>query len=734
MRIDIIRRVDIAEPIQQGILQDTLFYGDEYAHRIIAEVWKNGAKVDLTGAGVQGYVVRSDGVTIALTDRGVTTDDDGDTCRAYIDLLPDCYAVEGRVAIILKVTGSTEITTVLALWAKVAPSYTDAIQTVTDTLPDLSDVLAKLDAVETATAAANAAAAAASAVSSVRYDVPQSLTESQQEQARENIGAFDALDGSDLKSALDTVALIRKSANLFDKSAIITNKYISTYGGIGVADINDLIDHDYLNVSPIIPIENGKYVSNSATNTNSTKIFAYDANGKYKGGVDASVSNGVYTYNLIGNISFIRFQYLPSVLNVDEYMFVKGESLPETYEPYGTILISGILYDEINNIHDEINTAVDGVNAEIDDVNDAVDGVNAEIDDVNDAFATSIVFSEHGFINANGSFVANEDYRATDFIDCASGGTYVPYKYGLRVFTNAKIAYYDKEKTMLSVVSPSSSASLEYVEGVLPYVPDAKYVRFCTYYAETNAYVKYATVKNFLVDASETLASPCDYTGDEISVFNKILCIGDSLTSGTFNYRADGSTGHYINDTKYSYPTYLKKLTGCETSNMGNGGLSSAEWYNAHKNDDLSGYDCAIIQLGVNDRIRYTTWGETSETAFTNIINKLKTENKNIKIFVANIIPATSYSDAQYIAFSSALLAWVTSTYASDANVIPLDMQQYGHTKDSPAYNCGHLSAYGYWRLAQDYKGYIGWYMNQNKTVFKEVQFIGTDYYYDPIT
>jgi lysophospholipase L1-like esterase len=166
---------------------------------------------------------------------------------------------------------------------------------------------------------------------------------------------------------------------------------------------------------------------------------------------------------------------------------------------------------------------------------------------------------------------------------------------------------------------------------------------------------------------------------------------------------------------------------------MGNGGRSSAEWYNAHKNDDLSGYDCAIIQLGVNDCIRYTTWGETSETAFTNIINKLKTENKNIKIFVANIIPATSYANEQYLAFSADLLAWVESTYISDTNVIPLDMQQYGHTKDSPAYNCGHLSALGYRRLAQDYKGYIGWYINQNKTVFKEIQFIGTDYYYDPI-
>lgn len=226
---------------------------------------------------------------------------------------------------------------------------------------------------------------------------------------------------------------------------------------------------------------------------------------------------------------------------------------------------------------------------------------------------------------------------------------------------------------------------------------------------------------------------PCDYKGDEISVFNKIICIGDSLTSGTFNYRVGDSTGHYVENAKYSYPTYLEKITGCETVNKGNGGLSSAEWYAYHQNDDLSGFDCAIIQLGVNDTIRYTTFGETSQTAFTNIINKLKTENNNIKIFVANIIPATSYSNTTFVEFSNDLLAWINTTYANDINVIPLDMQQYGNTKKSSTYNCGHLSALGYRRLAQDYKSYISWYIDKNKDVFKEVQFIGTDYYYDPI-
>ena len=153
MRREIIKRVDMGSPIRPDALEDVLFYGDEYAHRIIAEVWKNGQKADLTGAGVQGYVVRSDGTTVVLTDTGVTTDEAGDTCRAYIDLLPDCYAVEGRVGIFLKVTGTDTITTTLALWGSVASCYTENLVIVTDELPDISDLLAEIDAMAAAAAA-----------------------------------------------------------------------------------------------------------------------------------------------------------------------------------------------------------------------------------------------------------------------------------------------------------------------------------------------------------------------------------------------------------------------------------------------------------------------------------------------------------------------------------------------------------------------------------------------------
>ena len=224
------------------------------------------------------------------------------------------------------------------------------------------------------------------------------------------------------------------------------------------------------------------------------------------------------------------------------------------------------------------------------------------------------------------------------------------------------------------------------------------------------------------------VSNPCDYSGEEITTFVKGICIGDSLTAGAFNITTPTS-GNQVYD-KNSYPRSLERLTGIEITNAGHSGYSSAEWYSAYSSEDYSGHDFAIIQLGVNDQIRYHEFGDTSKTAFENIFTMLKTQNPKIKIFVANIIPALSYQAQGYIDFSDALLAWVQNKHLTDADIIPLDIQQFGHTADSQAFNCGHLSAFGYNQLARDYKAYISWYMAQNKVEFRQVQFIGTEYGY----
>lgn len=225
----------------------------------------------------------------------------------------------------------------------------------------------------------------------------------------------------------------------------------------------------------------------------------------------------------------------------------------------------------------------------------------------------------------------------------------------------------------------------------------------------------------------------CNFEGEEIGVFHRGICIGDSLTEGAMNYvNSNGGQG-YISIREKSYPQYLKKLTGIEIDNFGHGGATSFEWYAMEKDTDLSGYDFAIIQLGVNDANRNgtnygTVWSDDSQQGFLSIVNKLRNENKGIKIFVSTIIPAMSYASQSMIDMCQYIRDFVANL--NDKNVILLDMQVYGNTKDAEAYNCGHLSALGYWRLAKDYQGIISYYISKHMDEFSEVQFIGTDYQY----
>ena len=328
------------------------------------------------------------------------------------------------------------------------------------------------------------------------------------------------------------------------------------------------------------------------------------------------------------------------------------------------------------------------------------------------------VWTDGGFIQyADGALVANQQYKYTNYVKRPAGSL---LHYRCEFGSSAGIAIYDDEYNFIKGINNTSATSDYSIEGV---ISEGAYIRFSSLISTPND--TYKEPELYLTSVKKEY---CDYDGDEVCVFNKILCIGDSLTIGTFNYIVNGAD-EYVNDSKYSFPTYLSKITGVETTNKGSGEASSAEWYMQHSNEDWSGHDAAIIQLGVNDYYRYNGWTDTSKNAFSNIVNKLQAENKNIKIFIATIIPATSYSSSIFNVISEGIRSFVLER--SDPNVILLDMAEYGHTADISAYNSGHLSALGYYRLAKDYKAYISYYISQNPSKFKEVQFIGTNYVYE---
>lgn len=211
--------------------------------------------------------------------------------------------------------------------------------------------------------------------------------------------------------------------------------------------------------------------------------------------------------------------------------------------------------------------------------------------------------------------------------------------------------------------------------------------------------------------------NPCDYNGDEISVFNKIVCLGDSITSGYFNAASSGSQSI----PKYSYPTQLKKITGVDTVNMGVAGTTSVSWWASHSQDDFSGYDCAILNFGINDALQGVTEADF-RSAYSSIITALKTANTGIKIFIANVNPAYARDDTTYDAINAIIEDIATNT----ADCFFVDLTEYGHTV-GVGYVDGHLTACGYLCLAQDYKSAISWIIKNNPVAFRYVQFIGTN-------
>ena len=516
--------------------------------------------------------------------------------------------------------------------------------------------------------------------------------------------------GTELNDIQDDVSGLKEDLNNTLDIEWITGKYINN-NGVEVPN-NSFKSTDYILLSDVLyGIE---YKLCLASNANIVSF--YNAEKTYINGIAGAENNtqktGVLVYPISGNIDnnakYVRFSHCIASAGVTN--------------PEPVILSKNIISNTMLSAN-----SVKTVNIE----NESVTKSKTDfiIHDPTSNYIDKEQYS-NGYISASGRFVLNNGWRATGYCKLLPNTHY--YGSGLH---GGYCAFYKSDLTVIqgygassfdisSFTTPAETAFARFSLNASSQSVDSAWI-----FTQNEKPKDYAYVLDGVGVYTDDDSNPCDYIGNEISVFNKILCVGDSMTEGTFNHLDSGST-QYINISKYAYPKYLHTITGVEVTNLGHGGQTSVQWYNTEKDNDLGGYDCAIVQLGINDFGTYGELGNDTKTAFQNIISKLKTQNKNIKIFVANIIPATSYSSDGYKQFSSDLLDWFETTYASDKDVIPLDIQQYGHTGDSSAYNCGHLSALGYHRLAEDYKGYISWYISKNKNVFREVQFIGTDYWY----
>lgn len=525
-----------------------------------------------------------------------------------------------------------------------------------------------------------AAAGGGGAASGVVLYTKQNLINEQKAQARENIGAADA--------------------DIFTQEATWTeNGYISSSGAF--ASHNDYIATDFV---PLVNCGIAQSVYYRVKSPGNLYIGLYNTNKefiatiRFSDDTDIHIFEGTLNQEQANGAHYARFATLKQY--TDKKVTFGRLTIGESSIVTELLANKAVTIDKI--------------------------GFVAHLQGTNFIDKASLLIN--AYVAEGGAIGMYTGYRLTDYIKLEENTNYYFYNVYQGLY-----AFYDAEYNLIL-----ANGGAKTLQNPFQIPTGAVYGRF-TMISPEKADTAWIHTKNEEPPAygvafdgigfNPVKVNPTEYDGDDICVFTKGICIGDSLTQGTMNYYEDGSIAHYVNVEKYSYPTILSRLTGIEITNKGRSGATSAAWYQAEATSDLSGHDFAIIQLGVNDTYKSGGFTEESSTAFSNIINKLKAENKNIKIFVATIMPAISYNGADIDATSQGIRDFVNSL--ADPDVVLLDMAVYGHTKDSTAFNCGHLSAYGYWRLAKDYKAYISWYMSKNRDSFREVQFIGTDYVYE---
>ena len=242
--------------------------------------------------------------------------------------------------------------------------------------------------------------------------------------------------------------------------------------------------------------------------------------------------------------------------------------------------------------------------------------------------------------------------------------------------------------------------------------------------------------------------TPTNYGGNEITMFSRGICIGDSVTEGS----VDNDEGGAI-VKRFAYPAVLERITDVKMVNAGIAGATSKTWYEASLNSDTqwgkwvnnewvwnmdpktlstdtvsssldySNFDFAIIHLGIND---FGLMSETDtienmlltfEENINNIINKLKEHSAGIKIFFATIVP--SYAPASHVAYGT-MNQKIREMASALEDVYLLDL----NTAAQEAYNVIHPTALGYQKLASEIASYISYIINKNLNEFKEVQFI----------
>ncbi len=246
--------------------------------------------------------------------------------------------------------------------------------------------------------------------------------------------------------------------------------------------------------------------------------------------------------------------------------------------------------------------------------------------------------------------------------------------------------------------------------------------------------------------------------GGMMNIFRNMGCIGDSLSSGEFEYDLNGEKG-YWDCYEYSWGKQIERITGIQMTNYSHGGLTAYHMYQEADTQSSFAADINelfnpkklkqgyIVALGVNDmrgrdNLKRIYGGEVGDAdkdicvedykqnaqtfvgCYAKIIQRIQSMQPDTKFFLMNM-PDEGMGDEEKFAETIQAIAGKLK------NCYVIDMYHYAPKYDKAfreKYFAGHMNAMGYLLTAHYVMSYIDWIIRHNPIEFKYVQFIGSQY------
>lgn len=251
-----------------------------------------------------------------------------------------------------------------------------------------------------------------------------------------------------------------------------------------------------------------------------------------------------------------------------------------------------------------------------------------------------------------------------------------------------------------------------------------------------------AETENITENAYELPLEALVENGGLASIFNKIACIGDSLSSGALEEHTDvGVIGH--DEYGYSWGQYMQRTLGNTVYNFSRGGMTAKEYCdsfaeeNGYWSADLA-CDAYYIALGVNDLFTHygtiavgstqdikADWRENEKTFagyIGQIVQRLQANNPNACFFFVSMPSDGNDPIRASLRKQHTELLYGLAEYFDNSFVI--DLEKYAPEYDADFqekyYVGGHLSTAGYYLTSKMILSYTDYIVRHNTQVFRD--------------